>query len=617
MIWQLGIIGVSLQAQKTFMPRWWNGRHEGLKIPWPGMAVRVRVPLAAPFFIKNMIFLIMRKNLFYLLTASVLVVTASCSSKMGQLNASNFDVTPNPMETQAGQVTVTINGKFPAKFMKKNAVVTITPELRGSKGMVVRAEEGTSFQGEKARNNHQVISYENGGNFTMRQTFDYNEAFHRSELYLNIVTRKGNKETKQPLVRVASGIITTAELYQKALENESPCIAPDSFRRVNNRKMEAQVKFLVNQANLRKSELASNSVKDFVEMLRKINRESESLNLKNVEVLAYASPEGSLAVNDRLANRRQTVSEDYVKGQMKQARVSGNVSARYTAEDWEGFRKLVAASNIQDKDVILRVLSMYQDPEQREQQIRNMSEGFRELADGILPELRRARMIINYETVGRSDEQLKAQYAADPKKLSADELLYTATLENDIAKRKAIYAKTAEIYPNDYRAKNNIGVMEMMSGKELEAIDNFQEAMERAKLPEAYANMAMIVLQHGDIDMAERYLANATGATGMAKVLGALNIAKGNYMLAEQNLKGENNNLALLSQILNKNYSAATQTLAEIEKPDALTHYLNALLMVRTGQNNKASEYLIKAAHTDPFFATYGDGDIEMNNVKK
>ena len=161
-------------------------------------------------------------------------------------------------------------------------------------------------------------------------------------------------------------------------------------------------------------------------------------------------------------------------------------------------------------------------------------------------------MIINYETVGRSDEQLKAQYAADPKKLSADELLYTATLENDIAKRKAIYAKTAEIYPNDYRAKNNIGVMEMMSGRELEAIDNFQEAMERAKLPEAYANMAMIVLQHGDIDMAERYLANATGATGMAKVLGALNIAKGNYMLAEQNLKGDNNNLALLSQIVHQ-----------------------------------------------------------------
>ncbi|MDD7318977.1 MAG: hypothetical protein SOZ80_04410 [Prevotella sp.] len=559
----------------------------------------------------------MRKNLFYSLAAFVLVATASCSSKMGELTASNFDVEPNPMETQAGQVTVTINGRFPAKFMKKNAVVTITPELRGSKGYSVRAEEGASFQGEKARSNFQTISYENGGNFTMRQTFDYDEELHRSELYLNIVTRKGSKETKQPLVKVASGIIATAELYQKALETESPCLAPDSFERVNNRKMEAQVKFLVNQANLRKSELASNSVKDFVEMLRKINREHESMVLKNVEVLAYASPEGDFAFNDRLANRRQSVSEDYVKGQMKQARVSADVSARYTAEDWEGFRQLVAASNIQDKDVILRVLSMYQDPEQREQQIRNMSEGFRELADGILPELRRSRMIINYETVGRSDEQLKEQFAADPKKLSADELLYTATLENDIAKRKAIYEKAAEIYPNDWRAKNNIGVMEMMSGRELEAIDKFQEAIDDGKQPEAYANMAMIVLQHGDIKSAERYLADATRAAGMEKVLGALNIAKGNYMLAEQNLKNEKSNLAALSQILNKNYSAATRTLLGIENTDAMTHYLNALLMVRTGQDNKASEYLIKAAYADPFFAKYGDSDIEMKNVRK
>ena len=341
----------------------------------------------------------MRKSVFYFLAASVLVITSSCSSTMGQLTSANFEVTPNPMETQAGKVTVTINGKFPAKYMKKNVIVTITPELRGSNGYNLRAEEGTSFQGEKVRNNFQTISYEHGGNFTMRQSFDYADALHRSDLYMNIVAKQGKKETKQPLVKVASGIIATSELYQKALKSEQPCLAPDSFQRVTNQKMEAQVKFLVNQANLRKSELASNSVKDFVEMLRKINREHESLNLKNVEVLGYASPEGNFAVNDRLANQRQSVSEEFVKGQMKQARVSGDVTSHYTAEDWDGFQKLVAASNIQDKDVILRVLSMYQDPEQREQQIRNMSEGFRELADGILPELRRARMIINYETV--------------------------------------------------------------------------------------------------------------------------------------------------------------------------------------------------------------------------
>lgn len=559
----------------------------------------------------------MRKSVFYFLAASVLVITSSCSSTMGQLTSANFEVTPNPMETQAGKVTVTINGKFPAKYMKKNVIVTITPELRGSNGYNLRAEEGTSFQGEKVRNNFQTISYEHGGNFTMRQSFDYADALHRSDLYMNIVAKQGKKETKQPLVKVASGIIATSELYQKALKSEQPCLAPDSFQRVTNQKMEAQVKFLVNQANLRKSELASNSVKDFVEMLRKINREHESLNLKNVEVLGYASPEGNFAVNDRLANQRQSVSEEFVKGQMKQARVSGDVTSHYTAEDWDGFQKLVAASNIQDKDVILRVLSMYQDPEQREQQIRNMSEGFRELADGILPELRRARMIINYETVGRSDEQLKQQYAADPTKLSLDELLYTATLYESPAESEDVYKKTAELFPNDYRAKNNVGVMEMIRGNELNALDNFQEAMDKGKQPEAYANMAMMALQHGGLDTAEEYLSNATGAAGMNRVLGTLNIAKGNYSLAQQNLTGESSNMAALAQILNKDYSTATQTLARIKDGDALTDYLNALLLARTGQNDKASEFLRKAAFADPSLASFADRDIEMQNVKK
>ena len=559
----------------------------------------------------------MRKSVFYFLAASVLVITSSCSSTMGQLTSANFEVTPNPMETQAGKVTVTINGKFPAKYMKKNVIVTITPELRGSNGYNLRAEEGTSFQGEKVRNNFQTISYEHGGNFTMRQSFDYADALHRSDLYMNIVAKQGKKETKQPLVKVASGIIATSEIYQKALKSEQPCLAPDAFQRVTNQKMEAQVKFLVNQANLRKSELASNSVKDFVEMLRKINREHESLNLKNVEVLGYASPEGNFAVNDRLANQRQSVSEEFVKGQMKQARVSGDVTSHYTAEDWDGFQKLVAASNIQDKDVILRVLSMYQDPEQREQQIRNMSEGFRELADGILPELRRARMIINYETVGRSDEQLKQQYAADPTKLSLDELLYTATLYENPAESEAVYKKAAELFPNDYRAKNNVGVMEMIRGNELNALDNFQEAMDKGKQPEAYANMAMMALQHGGLDTAEEYLSNATGAAGMNRVLGTLNIAKGNYSLAQQNLTGESSNMAALAQILNKDYSTATQTIARIKDGDALTDYLNALLLARTGQNDKASEFLRKAAFADPSLASFADRDIEMQNVKK
>ncbi len=187
---------------------------------------------------------------------------------------------------------------------------------------------------------------------------------------------------------------------------------------------------------MRKSELKNNSVQEFVKLLKDINDNQEKLNLKNVEVLAYASPDGGVKFNDKLASKRQDVSVNYAEKQLKEAELAGDVTGKYTAQDWDGFQKLVAASNIQDKDVILRVLSMYQDPEEREQQIRNMSAGFRELADGILPELRRSRLIINYETIGRSDEQIKEQYKADAAQLSVDELLYAATLEDNLDARR-------------------------------------------------------------------------------------------------------------------------------------------------------------------------------------
>ena len=243
-------------------------------------------------------------------------------------------------------------------------------------------------------------------------------------------------------------------------------MAPDSFERVKKEKQEANIKFLVNQANLRKSELQSNSIHDFVRMLKKINSERESLILNNIEVKAYASPEGGFSFNDKLANKRQNTGEGYVKDQLKANKMSTAIDAGYTAQDWEGFQKLVQVSNIQDKDVILRVLSMYKDPQEREQQIRNMSEGFRELANGILPELRRARLVINYEVVGRSDDEIAEQYKKDPVKLSADELLYYATLV-DGTKTEEVYQTAARLYDKDYRAFNNLATLELKKGNEI------------------------------------------------------------------------------------------------------------------------------------------------------
>lgn len=539
----------------------------------------------------------------------------SCS-KMGPLSADNFTVTPKPLETQAGVVSATVNGAFPEKYMKKKAVVTVTPELRFGDGKVVKGEAAT-FQGEKVMGNDQVISYRMGGHYTMKTVFAYNPEMQKSDMYLTFDARRGKKVYNVPAVKVNYGIIATSELYRQALTNGGGCLALDSFQRVKAKKQEANIKFLINQANLRKSELKNNSVGEFVKLLKEINKDREGLNLQNVEIQAYASPEGGFKFNDKLANKRQNVSEKYVRKEMKSAGVEGNLDAHYTAQDWEGFQQLVQASDIQDKDVILRVLSMYKDPQEREQQIRNMSEGFRELADAILPELRRSRLIIHYETIGRNDEQIKAQYNEDAAKLSADELLYYATLEEDAAKKEEIYAKTAQLYTNDYRPLNNLAVMAFNRGDEAKAKELLAQAITKSNnAAEANATLGLIALKNGNVAEAENLIAKAADANALNEALGNLSIAKGNYAQAEEYFKDSYNNSAALAQLLNKNYAAAKATLNNIKNPNGLTSYLHAIVSARQGNKYAANSYLKEALQKDPSLKAYAENDLEFANMK-
>ena len=539
----------------------------------------------------------------------------SCS-KMGPLSADNFTVTPKPLETQAGVVSATVNGAFPEKYMKKKAVVTVTPELRFGDGKVVKGEAAT-FQGEKVMGNDQVISYRMGGHYTMKTAFAYNPEMQKSDMYLTFDARRGKKVYNVPAVKVNYGIIATSELYRQALTNGGGCLALDSFQRVKAKKQEANIKFLINQANLRKSELKNNSVGEFVKLLKEINKDREGLNLQNVEIQAYASPEGGFKFNDKLANKRQNVSEKYVRKEMKSAGVEGNLDAHYTAQDWEGFQQLVQASNIQDKDVILRVLSMYKDPQEREQQIRNMSEGFRELADAILPELRRSRLIIHYETIGRNDEQIKAQYNEDAAKLSADELLYYATLEEDAAKKEEIYAKTAQLYTNDYRPLNNQAVMAFNRGDEAKAKELLAQAITKSNnAAEANATLGLIALKNGNVAEAENLIAKAADANALNEALGNLSIAKGNYAQAEEYFKDSYNNSAALAQLLNQNYAAAKATLNNIKNPNGLTSYLHAIVSARQGNKYAANSYLKEALQKDPSLKAYAENDLEFANMK-
>lgn len=556
----------------------------------------------------------MNRNLILTLSACAFLSLTSCS-KLGKLTADNFSVSPQPLEVVGGKVPATIEGQFPEKFMNKKATVTVIPELHYGNGQVARGE-GTTFQGEKVMGNDRTISYRLGGRYTMKANFNYVPEMQKSDMYLAFNATIGNKKVEVPTLKVGYGVIATAELYRRTIRQGGACLALDSFQRVLNKQQEANVKFLINQANLRSNELKNNSVKEFVAMLKRINADREGLAIKNVEVKAYASPDGGYAFNDKLANKRQNVSEGYVKQQLKGNKMQADIDAHYTAQDWEGFMKLVQASNIQDKDVILRVLSMYKDPQEREQQIRNMSEGFRELADGILPELRRSRLIINYQVIGRSDEQIKQQYAEDPTKLSLEELLYLAALEDHVSTKEAIYKKTIQLHKNDFRAYNNLAALALNKGDEATAERYLSQALRcNSKAPEAFANKAYIDLTHGRVAQAEQNLANATEANGFNEILGALNIARGNYANATEELFN-NNNSAALAQLLNKNYMAAEQTLNAIQQGDAMTSYLKAILYARQGKRDAAQQALQKALQQDATLRTYAENDLELANIR-
>ncbi|MBR0181774.1 MAG: hypothetical protein IJQ05_00665 [Bacteroidaceae bacterium] len=554
----------------------------------------------------------MKKINFYVMALTAIALS-SCS-KLGNLGADNFKVTPTPLEAVGGEVPATINGTFPVKYMKKKAVVTVTPVLKYN-GKEVAGQSAT-FQGEKVEDNNTSISYKLGGTYTMKTTFAYENGMEQSDLYARFDAKLGKKKVSVPEVKIGYGVVTTSELLGRCIGSAST--AQDAFQRVIEQKHEANIKFLIGQANLRTSELSSVSIQDLVKILKEINDMQEERALQGIDVSAYASPDGAYNINEKLAERRQNVSADYVRQQMKKAKVNGDVNVRYTAEDWDGFQELVSKSNLQDKDLILRVLSMYQDPEEREQQIRNMSSVYTEIASGIMPELRRARLMVNYEVIGRSDDQILDQYNADPSKLSVDELLYGANeLVEDDATRKQWYQTTTRLYPNDYRAYNNLAKLALQDGDEAAAKAYLAKAKAvDTKAPEANANMALIALKDGDKQAAQTYMSQASGSDTFNDIMGQLNIANGNYSAAAANLQNSKTNAAALAQILNKDYASANRTLANVQKPDATTSYLKAIVGARTGDSGVVKSNLQAAISQDASLGERARKDLEFSNYR-
>ena len=550
----------------------------------------------------------MIKKLYLPLVALLVLAFSSCS-KMGELSPDYFTTNPEVLEAVGGKVPVTITGKFPEKYFKKNATVEVTPVLRWEGGEAKGQPD--TFQGEKVQGNDQTISYKTGGTYTMKASFDYVPEMAKSELYLDFKIKKGKKEYTIPSVKIADGVIATSEL--PTVNSANAAYAPDAFQRIIKQAKEAQIMFLIQQANLRASELKSDSLKAFHKQVVAVAGDTKNYKLNNIEISAYASPDGGVELNTTLAENSQNNTEKYMNQQLKKGKIETEVDAKYTAQDWDGFQELVSKSNIQDKDLILRVLSMYNDPEQRETEIKNISSVYKTLADEILPQLRRARLTANYDVIGRSDEEINAAFDTDAKVLSNDELLYAATLTNDNARKEAIYKKTVELYPNDYRAYNNLGMMAYANG-DLATAENYfkQAASKSSNAAEVNTNLGLIELTKGNVANAETYLSKSTGANTANEALGNLYIKQGQYDRAVQAFGDTKTNSAALAQILAKDYNKAKSTLSAVKNPDAYTNYLMAIVGARTNNADLVKSSMDKVKQQDAALAAKAQNDREF-----
>ena len=540
---------------------------------------------------------------FFVLAA--ILTLSSCSNKLKPLAEQYIKAEPQPLEAIGGKVPVTINATFPAKWFNKKAVVTVTPVLRYQGGEAW----GTSYtyQGEKVKGNNQVIPQKEGANVTMKSSFTYKPEMKKSELYLTFDAKIKNKTVKLPDVKIGEGVIATSELADAA--TATAAIAADKFQRIIKEAHDANIMFLIQQANIRSSELKT--AKEFNKEVANVN-EAANKKISNIEVSAYASPDGGVSLNTTLAENREDNTTKMLSKDLKKAKIDAPIDAKYTAQDWEGFQELVSKSNIQDKELILRVIAMYQDPAQRESEIKNISAVYKELANTILPQLRRSRLTLNYEIIGKSDEEITKLASSNPSELNVEELLYAATLTSDPAKQEAIYTQATKQFPNDYRGYNNLGKLAYQAGNIDKAESYFKKAASVNATPEVNMNLGLISLMKGDKTAAEAYFGKAAGTKELGESMGNLYIAQGQYERAVNSFGDSKTNSAALAQILAKDYNKAKNTLANVERPDAYTDYLMAVLGARTNNSSMVTSSLKSAVAKDSSLAKKAATDLEF-----
>ena len=546
----------------------------------------------------------MKKNLF-LVSVIAMAMLTSCGTVP---QPEQITVNPSPLAVVGDKVNADITGTFPVKKFAKKGVLTVTPVLKFD-GKELEGPTVT-YVGEKVKENGTTVSYKEGGQYTQSCSFDYDPAMAKSELYLRFTAKNGKKEVEIPEVKVADGLVVTAKLA--TAEDNETIVTTDKFQRIIQDTLEADIKFMIQQAELRSSETGSQKVKDLQAAIKDANND-EKKAINKLEVSGYASPDGGMELNTKLADNRQANAQKFLQKQMKKDKVDAEIEANTTAEDWEGFQAAMENSNIQDKQVVLNVLKMYSDPEERETQIKNLSNVYKTIADDILPQLRRSRLILTRDLIGRSDEEILAELKSDSCQLNVEEMLYAATLVESQDEKLAIYQKAADTF-GDYRAYNNMGMIYFEQGNIEEARRNYNKALEiEPNDPDVNYNAALAAMADNDLAKAEEYLGKAAGTKGDLKAAqGTFYTMKGDYKAAKEAYGNSATNNAAVQQILDEDYAGALQTLKAVKEPNATTAYLLAVVGARTNDRDAVYANLPVAIERDANMKAKAANDIEF-----
>lgn len=557
------------------------------------------------------------KRTFGLVAVIVLagLVFVSCSSlkKMEKrANEVTYVVTPETLVAKGGMVDLKIDVTFPENYFNKKVTIEATPVLRFKGGE--KAYEMKAIQGEKVRGNNEVIPYETGKTVSYTSQIPYEDAMRLSDLEIDITGFKGELSRKFEPRKIGNGVIATETLV---VNEPATSIGKDQFQKIIKQQEEAAIYYLINSANIRSKEMTSEEMTKLQTYIKE-TASKENMKLNGVDVKSYASPDGAYDWNEKLANKRESSSFAFLKKQMKKDNVEQYKDDEFfkkyiVAEDWEGFQKAMTESNIQDKELILRVLEMYSDPEVREREIKNIASAFTVVADQILPKLRRSLFVVNAELIGKSDDELKTLAKSNPAELNVEELLYSATLFDNAGDKLAIYQACINQYPNDWRGYNDAGMILLGMGNISEAKSNFEKANSLSPNNKTVQNnLGAVALKEGNVQQAEVLFGAATGVGNEVDYnKGIIAIMKGDYTNAVNYFGSCNCVNAALANVLAGNNNEALKKL-NAGKVSGMSYYLKAVIGARTNDDAMVLDNLRKACAEDVALKELAATDMEF-----